>query len=123
MTYEDAVKIPEARRTSAQQRIVAEWEWEQAQQAAQQSEQAVVQTIVKSVPNQDFLEFHESYERYLAAIAHLAGAAGPYDPRVAQRDDHILYVQFRAMPAKDRDYLTHVTDVYFQNHPDLSWSV
>jgi hypothetical protein len=121
MTYDEAVKIPERKRTSAQQRIVAEWEWEHAQKAAQQSEQAIVQTIVNSTVHDPAL--FEAYERFLVALAHIECAAGPYDPKVAQRDDHITYVQFRALPAKDRDYLTHVTDVYFQNHPDLSWSV
>jgi hypothetical protein len=69
-----------------------------------------------------FLYF-ESYERFLAAIAHIECAAGPYDPKVARRDDYVHFVQFLAMPAKDRDDLIHFTNLYFKNNPDLSWSV
>jgi hypothetical protein len=120
MKYEGAVKIPERQRTSAQQRIVAEWEWEHAQRPVQ-VKPVQVPAQVANAANQPVL--FEAYERFLAAMAHMEGVAGPYDPKVAQLEDYIHFVKFVAMPAKDRDYLKHVTDVYFRNHPDLSWTV
>jgi hypothetical protein len=120
MTYDEAVKIPERKRTSAQQRIVAEWEWEHAQKAAQQSEQAIVQTIVNSTVHDPAL--FEAYERFLVALAHIECAGGPYDPKVAQRDDYVHFMQFKAMPAKDREELIHFTNLYFENN-NLTWSV
>jgi hypothetical protein len=120
MTYEDAVKIPERQRTAAQQKIVAEWEWAHPHTAEAQPVQVPVQ-VFANASNQPVL--FAAYERFLAALAHIECAAGPYDPKVAQHDDYVTFIQFVAMPAKDRDELIHFTNLYFQNHPDLSWTV
>ena len=114
MTYEEAIAIPEARRTSAQQRIVAEYEYMMAGRSAPQAPAIAV--------NAEDPALFESYERFLVALAHMEDAAGPYDPKVAKHEDYMHFVTFKALPAEKRDRVNHWVDLYFKEI-GLSWTV
>jgi hypothetical protein len=115
VTYEQAAAIPERQRTSAQQKVVAEWEWEHAKTAQPEAQPQQVPVTHDPV-------LFESYERLLVAIAHLENLAGPYDPKVAQHEDYITYTQFKALSAKDREQTNHWVNHYF-NEIGLTWTV
>jgi len=115
VTYEEAVAIPEARRTSAQQRIVVEHEYAMARRPVQAQAPAIA-------VNAEDPALFESYERFLVALAHMEDAAGPYDPKVAKHEDYMHFVTFKALPAEKRDRVNHWVDLYFKEI-GLSWTV
>ena len=119
-TYEDVVRIPESRRSSAQQRIVVEHE--NAERNQQRAATKQVQEAAKQAPINRAIRsaMWESRERLLTAIAHNVGAQTVNDPRVLQDSDYQTWEQWQAASQEDRDTANHIVDLYFTNH-GLSW--
>lgn len=104
------LRIPEANRSSAEQRKVVEWEWAQ--------ERRPVQTPHEFLND---VSIFEAWERFLVATAHLEGYAGPYDPQVAKHAGYMTFLQFQLLSAAVRHDVIRFTDIYFDNNPELVW--
>jgi hypothetical protein len=114
--YEDVIRIPENRRSSAQQRIIVEHENAERNQQREAVKRAPINAARAQANRAIKSEMWDSRERLLTAIAHLVGAQTVNDPRVLQDSDFHTWEAWQALSDEARDKANHVVDLYFANH-------
>jgi hypothetical protein len=115
-TYEEVVRIPEARRSSAQQRIVAEHENAQrraVKQAPINAAQAAINRAIKG-------SLWDQRERYLMTLAHSVGTHLVNDPRVLKHESFISWEAWQNLSSEVREQISLQVEAYFQAN-GLQW--
>lgn len=111
-TLEDVLRIPESRRSSAQQRIVIEAEHTQrvaAKQAPIKAAQAQARRAVKA-------SLWDARERYLQTLAHANGVTTISDPLVLNNAAFFTWDQWLNADPAQRDGVIALTNAYFEEN-------
>jgi hypothetical protein len=111
-TIEEALEIPEARRTSEQQRLVAEYEFERAKAAANAPAIAARTAAQAEATRQRRSMLWDQRERFLVSLAHSLGATRINDPRVVNHESFITWEQWQASSGEAREATNQAVDSY-----------
>ncbi len=115
-TIEEALGIPEARRTSEQQRLVAEYEFERAKAAANAPAIAARTAAQAEATRQRRSMLWDQRERFLVSLAHSLGATRINDPRVVNHESFVTWEQWQAGSDEAREATNQAVDSYFLSY-------
>jgi hypothetical protein len=106
-TYEQAIRVPEAQRTSAQDRLIAEHEFAQRNQQRAAVRQAPIDRANKAV-------MWRQHDRYLVSLAHSIGARTITAPEVLNDDAYISWEKWQSGDEGQRYSISAQVDSYFE---------
>ena len=108
-TYEDAVRVPEARRSSAQQRLVVEHE-----NAERNTQRAVAKQAPINRANK--VAMFVQHEKYLVSLAHSLGQRSILAPEVLSDPAYISWKQWQSGAEEQRYKISADVDAYFESN-------
>ena len=113
-SYEEVIRIPEAQRSSAQQRIVVEHENAQRNQQRAAVKQAPIDRANKAV-------MWTQWERYVMSLAHSIGARTITAPEVLADAAYITWEQWQSATEESRYKVSADVDAYFEANSSLRY--
>jgi hypothetical protein len=108
-TYEEAIRVPEAQRTSAQDRLIAEHEFAQRNQQRAAVKQAPLDKANKAV-------MWKQWDRYVISLAHSLGQRTVTAPAVLNDEAYLSWEQWQAGTEESRYKISADVDAYFENN-------